>query len=286
MLGMVGIMALGVDFHLRRHVRAGVLLLEHRDRRELRIAQVAFEIRIARALGQRRLVVAAGPNEPALLAHDDRGAGVLAHRQHAAGGDVGVLEKIVGDELVVIRRLRILDDVFETGEMRRAEQMIDVGERRLRQRTKRLARHHQHLLAQHALDPHALGGDLAVRRRVLAKREQRRVLIRRRRMGGEGSVHAAIPCRDLVAFIPQPIIPSYEQRRRPCNSGMAYGIGLYASTFVTTGLDPVVHADEPLIQSATLAKRLRCMDCRVKPGNDEMKNRSRGASAPEACGTK
>jgi hypothetical protein len=34
----------------------------------------------------------------ALLAHDDRGAGVLAHRQHAAGGDVGVLQQIEGDE--------------------------------------------------------------------------------------------------------------------------------------------------------------------------------------------
>ena len=286
MLGMVGIVALGVEFDLRRHVRAGVLLLEHRNRRELRIAQIAFQIRIARALGQRRLVAAVGPDQPALLAHDDRGAGVLAHRQHAAGGDVGVLEKIVGDELVVVRRLRVLDDVFEAGKMRRAQQMIDVGERRLSQRAERLARHHQHVFAQHALDPHALGGDLAVGRLILAEREQRRVLIRRGRMGGEGGVHAAMPFRDQVAFIARPIIPSYEQRRRPCNSGIAYGIGLYASTFVTTGLDPVVHADEPLIQSATLAKRLRCMDCRVKPANDEMKNRSRGASAPEACGTK
>ena len=109
---MIGIMALGIEFDLRRHVGAGVLLLEHRNRRELRIAQIAFQIGVARALGERRLVAAVGPDEPALLAHDDRGAGVLAHRQHAAGGDVGVLEKIVGDELVVIRRLRVLDDVL------------------------------------------------------------------------------------------------------------------------------------------------------------------------------
>ena len=96
-----------IDLDLRRHVVLGVRLLEHRYRRDLRIAQVPLEIRVARALGERRLVVALGEDEPALLAHDDGGAGVLAHRQHAAGGDVGVLEKIVGDELVVIRRFLV-----------------------------------------------------------------------------------------------------------------------------------------------------------------------------------
>ena len=59
----------------------------------------------------RAFVVAVGPDEPALLAHDDRGAGVLAHRQHAAGRDIGVLQKIIGDELVVRGRLGVVEDV-------------------------------------------------------------------------------------------------------------------------------------------------------------------------------
>ena len=188
-LDMIGIMALGINLDLRRHVGAGVLLLEHRDRRELRIAQVALEIRVARALGERRLVGAVGPDQPALLAHDDRGAGVLAHRQHAARRDIGVLEKIVGDELVVIRRLRVLDDMFERRQMRGAQQVIDIGKRRLRQRAERLARHHQHVLAHDALDAHAIG-DLAVRRGVVAEGEERGVLVGGRRVGGEGGVHA------------------------------------------------------------------------------------------------
>ena len=174
-------------------------------RRELRIAQIAFEIGVARALGERRLVVAVGPDEPALLAHDDRGAGVLAHRQHAAGGDVGVLEKIVGDELVVVRRLRVLDDGFEARQMRGAQQMIDVGEGGFRQRPQRLARHHQHFLAQHPLDAQPVGGDFAVGRRVLAEREQRGVLVRRRRVGGEGGVHG----RCLSVYAAPPIHPFY-----------------------------------------------------------------------------
>jgi hypothetical protein len=32
--------------------------------------------------------------------------------------------------------------------------------------------------------------------------------------------------------------------------------------FVTTGLDPVVHAEPPTVRQCR-------MDCRVKPGNDE-----------------
>ena len=41
---------------------------------------------------------------------DDRGAGVLAHRQHAAGRDVGVLQQVEGDEAVVGRRLGVVED--------------------------------------------------------------------------------------------------------------------------------------------------------------------------------
>jgi hypothetical protein len=39
------------------------------------------------------------------------------------------------------------------------------------------------------------------------------------------------------------------------------------SPLVTTGLDPVVHADVPSIQHRTEQLRGR-IDCRVKPGND------------------
>jgi hypothetical protein len=46
----------------------------------------------------------------AALAHDDRGAGVLAHREHAARGDVGVLEQVEGDEFVVVARLVVIED--------------------------------------------------------------------------------------------------------------------------------------------------------------------------------
>jgi len=37
-------------------------------------------------------VTPVGEHLLAALAHDDRGAGVLAHRQHASGGDAGILQ--------------------------------------------------------------------------------------------------------------------------------------------------------------------------------------------------
>ena len=73
------------------------------------------------------------------------------------------------------------------------EQMIDVGERRLRQRPDRLALDHQHVAAEDFFDADAVVGEardvseLAVGRAVLAQREQRRVAVGRD--DGCGGVH-------------------------------------------------------------------------------------------------
>ncbi len=48
------------------------------------------------------------------------------------------------------------------------------------------------------------------------------------------------------------------------------------SSFVTTGLDPVVHLNFRNNNGRQCERQLR-MDCRVKPGNDDVKNCSRDA---------
>ncbi len=189
---LVGVIAFGIDLALRRHVVGGVLLLIHRQRRHLRIAQIAAQIGVAGAFAQGGLVVAVGEDVAALLAHDDRGAGVLAHRQDAAGGDVGVLQEIEGDELVIVARLLVVEDAAQLLEMAGPQVMVDVAERGLRQRPQRLARHHQHVPAQHLLDPHAVGRDLLVGRGVGPERKQRGVPVGRHGLGvgkGGGGVH-------------------------------------------------------------------------------------------------
>src|SRR5579875_1310932 len=97
----IGVLALRIDFDLRREVGLGVFLLEHRERSELRIAQIILFIGIFDAFGERALVHAVSKNKPALLPHDDGRAGILAHRQYAARRNICILQKIKGDEFVV-----------------------------------------------------------------------------------------------------------------------------------------------------------------------------------------
>ena len=75
------------------------------------------------------MVVEAGPHLLALLAQHNGGAGVLAHRQNAAGGDIGVLEQLIGDEAVVVGGFRIVDDIAYLPQMAGAQQVRDVAER-------------------------------------------------------------------------------------------------------------------------------------------------------------
>ncbi len=61
----------------------------------------------------------------ATLAHDDGRPGVLAHRQDAAGRDVGVLEQVEGDEPIVGARLGVGQDVRQLLQMPGSEQVLD-----------------------------------------------------------------------------------------------------------------------------------------------------------------
>ena len=62
----------------------------------------------------------------AALAHHDRRAGVLAHRQDAAGRDAGVLQQVAGDELVVRAGLRVVQDRPQLPQVRGPQQVRDV----------------------------------------------------------------------------------------------------------------------------------------------------------------
>ena len=59
------------------------------------------------------------------VAHDDRGPGVLTHRERRRG-DVRVLEQIERDELVVVARLRVVEDVPQLLQVSRPQIVRDV----------------------------------------------------------------------------------------------------------------------------------------------------------------
>ncbi len=127
-----------VDLDLRRQVGAGVLLVPHRQRGQLRVAQVEPGVRVVHALADRLGVVAAGEHPLALLAHHDRGAGVLAHRQYAGRADVGVLQQVERDEAVVAAAVGVVDDAAELGEVRGPQVVGDVVHRLVGQPGERL----------------------------------------------------------------------------------------------------------------------------------------------------
>ena len=162
---LVGVAVDGADLDLRRQVRPGVALLVHRQRRHLAVAQVRREVGLLHAGGDRRFVAAAGHDELALLRLDDRRAGVLTHRQHAAGGDDGVLEQVEGDEAIVVGRLRVVEDAAQLFEVTGAEEVGDVvhrlgGQRGDRRRVDREERPERRVDGAHALgrDQSVLGG--------------------------------------------------------------------------------------------------------------------------------
>ena len=121
-----------MDLDLCGEVVAGVDLGEHVHRRELRVAQVGGEVGVVDAPRDGLGIVTEGEHLLAFAANDHRGAGVLAHGQHTARGDVGVLEQLGGHEAVVVGGVGVFQDVAELLEVAGPQVVVDVvhGDRR------------------------------------------------------------------------------------------------------------------------------------------------------------
>ena len=151
-----------VDLDLRGQVGAGVLLLPGGQGSELGVAQVELGVGVVHAQADGLAVVGTGQHALGLLAHHDRGAGVLAHRQHAAGGDVDVLEQVGGHEPVVARRLGVVDDPAQLGEVGGPQVVRDVVHRLRGQLPDRLGRDPEERLPVDLEGRDALGRDQPV----------------------------------------------------------------------------------------------------------------------------
>ena len=92
-------------------------------------------------------VVGASPDLLALVANADGGTSVLAEREDSLGGHAGVLQKRKGDELVVITRFGVLQDLRDLLRVGRAEPEAHFLECRLGNFGKRLGGDLQNLLA-------------------------------------------------------------------------------------------------------------------------------------------
>ena len=158
-----------VEVDLGGQVVARVRLLEHGERRKLRVTQVLLLVGVADAVRERGLVGAVRPDSSALLAHDDRRARVLTHGQDAAGRDVGVLEQVEGDETVVVGGVRIVEDRGELTQVAGTEQVVDVHERLLGKEPQTLRVHFEQPKAAGIEFTHEVGGELSVEGLVFGK---------------------------------------------------------------------------------------------------------------------
>ena len=100
----------GQDVELHGQIVAGVHFLEHRERRHLGVTKVCFGVGAMHAPGERFFFITIDPDALSFLAEDDGGAGILAHRQHAARGDIGVFQQVQRDEAVIPAGLRIVQN--------------------------------------------------------------------------------------------------------------------------------------------------------------------------------
>ena len=101
----------GVKVDLGRQVSPAVLLLGHRERHHLRIAQVPVAVSLVNAFRQHLGVIGTGVHVLALLADHDRRTGILAGGQFALGRYDLVDQHRVSDKLIVVSGFGILEDV-------------------------------------------------------------------------------------------------------------------------------------------------------------------------------
>ena len=76
----------------------------------------------------------------------DRGASILAKRQHARTGDIGVLEHCQGHHAVIVGCLRVVQNGCDLLQMRGTQEEIDIVKRLRAQKRERLRIDAQHLL--------------------------------------------------------------------------------------------------------------------------------------------
>ena len=165
-------LGVGVDLDLRREIGAGIALIPHGERRHLGVAEVEHGEGVVDASADRLFIGALGEHLLAALADDDGGAGVLAHREHPARGDVGVLEQVEGNELVVGARLGVVDDRAQLGEVARPQQVRDIADRLHGEQAQDLGLDLEEGAITQLYRAHAVAGDQAVRRRVRPQRQR------------------------------------------------------------------------------------------------------------------
>ena len=164
------------DVDLSRQVATGVLFFVHRKRCVLGITQGIFRVGFVNAAGKSFFIAEAGPNVLTLFAVDDGRTGVLAQRQDALGGGLGVAQERQSDILVVFAGFRILKNLGNLFVVCATQQEVGVVEALLGKHRQCFRLHLDDLMALEFTFGHIVFGEQVVLRLVFAELEHRRVL--------------------------------------------------------------------------------------------------------------
>ena len=165
-----------LDVDLCGEVATGVHLVVHRQRSVLRVAQVVLCIGIVNTTGKSFLILEAGPYLLTLLTMDDGGTGVLAERQHALHGCLGIAEELQSHILVILRGLGIFQDGGHLLIVLATEHELTIVEALLCQQRQGLGSHFQDLMTFESAYTHSLLGKQTVLGVVLSGLEHGSIL--------------------------------------------------------------------------------------------------------------
>ena len=164
----VSVALVSIQLDLSREIGLGVLLLVHRERRQLRVAQVGGRVDFVHAAGDGHFVFTVGQHLVTALAHNDGCACVLAGRQHTCGGNIGIAQQLGRDDTVVGGRLRVVENGAQLLKVARTQKMRDVAHRCLGEQCQAFGLHLQEGAAADLYRRDVVAGQLAVRRGVSA----------------------------------------------------------------------------------------------------------------------
>ena len=140
-------------------------------------------------------IVAEGEDILALVADDDRCAGVLAARQLAARRQGRVPQELKGDEAVVLGRFGIIEDLAQLRQMPSAQKMSHIVEGNAGEHSQGVGLDLEYLAAVECERRDPVGRELAIGRVVGAQLEERLVV-------------ETLPClsQDTVKSVPERLL--------------------------------------------------------------------------------
>ena len=161
-----------IDVDLRRKVRSRILLLDHRERHDLRVAEIAVPVGFIDAARDVLGIIDTRIDVLPLVADTDGRTRILAGRQFALGSHALVEQHRIGHETVVVRGFGILQDMTQFFQMRRTQIERHVTVRCLRQQFQPFGVDLQNLAAVALHDLHIIFGQQTVLRSILAYGER------------------------------------------------------------------------------------------------------------------